>query len=73
MCLRYSSKITDNPVMVLLFRYEAEDLAVLLQLELFTTSAKDNVNIESVFQHLANSYFKSPAVQAAPVRHYSPR
>ena len=55
------------------FRYEAEDLAAMLELELFTTSAKDNVNIELVFQHLANSYFNTLAVQSAPARHYSPR
>ena len=58
---------------VLISRYEAEDMAALLELEMFTTSAKDNVNIETVFQHIANSYFKTPAVQSAPTRHYSPR
>ena len=55
------------------FRYEAEDLAAMLELELFTTSAKDNVNIELVFQHLANSYFNTLVAQSAPARHYSPR
>ena len=54
-------------------RYEAEDLAAMLELELFTTSAKDNVNIELVFQHLANSYFNTLTAQSAPARHYSPR
>ena len=45
----------------------------MLELELFTTSAKDNVNIELVFQHLANSYFNTLSAQSAPARHYSPR
>ena len=45
----------------------------MLDLEMFTTSAKDNVNIELVFQHLATSYFNSLAAQTAPARHYSPR
>ena len=60
---------------MLVFRYEAEDLAALLELEMFTTSAKDNVNIETVFQHLANSYFKAPQVQSAQVKRftYTPR
>ena len=54
-------------------RYEAEDLATMLELDMFTTSAKDDVNIELVFQHLANSYFNTLAAQSAPARHYSPR
>ena len=58
---------------MLISRYEAEDMAALLELEMFTTSAKDNVNIELVFQHLASSYFNSLAAQTAPARHYSPR
>ena len=55
------------------FRYEAEDLAAMLELELFTTSAKDDVNIELVFQHLANNYFNTLSAQSASARHYSPR
>ena len=50
-------------------------MAALLELEMFTTSAKDNVNIETVFLHLANSYFKAPVVQSASIKRftYSPR
>ena len=59
--------------MVFFSRYEAEDLATELEMEMFTTSAKDNVNIELVFQHLANSYFNTLAAQSAPARHFSPR
>ena len=45
--------------MLLCFRYEADELASSLDLELVTTSAKDNVNIDSVFQTIANSHFRT--------------
>ena len=45
--------------MLLCFRYEADELASSLELELVTTSAKDNVNIDSVFQTIANSHFRT--------------
>jgi len=52
-------------------RYEAEDLAASLDLNVVTTSAKENVNIDHVFQQIANSYFKTTI--SIPARNYSPR
>ena len=40
------------------YRYEAEELASSLGLVLYTTSAKENVNIETVFHHLAERFCK---------------
>ena len=55
----------------LFLRYEAEDTAANLGLNLATTSAKENVNIDSVFQQIADSYFKTTI--NIPARNYSPR
>jgi len=54
-----------------ILRYEAEDLAASLDLNVVTTSAKENVNIDHVFQQIANSYFKTTI--SIPARNYSPR
>ena len=49
---------TARHVMEFLFRQEAEELASSLGLVLYTTSSKEDVNVDAVFLHLAQGFSK---------------
>ena len=54
-------------------RYEAEEVAAQLDLLLFTASAKEDINISLVFQHLADSHCRAREARPAQNRIYTPR
>ena len=54
------------------FRYEAEELVSSMGLGMVSTSAKDNINIGQVFQHIANSHFRT-TINIPAATNYSPR